>query len=79
MGAVVDDVRRLVAKNYCEIVLTGVDITSYGSDLPGAPKLGALVKQILKHVRTSSGCACRRSIRSRLIAICWMLSRTTIG
>jgi threonylcarbamoyladenosine tRNA methylthiotransferase MtaB len=50
MGAVVDDVRRLVAKNYCEIVLTGVDITSYGSDLPGAPKLGALVKQILKHV-----------------------------
>jgi threonylcarbamoyladenosine tRNA methylthiotransferase MtaB len=50
MGAVVDDVRRLVAKNYCEIVLTGVDITSYGADLPGAPKLGALVKQILKHV-----------------------------
>jgi threonylcarbamoyladenosine tRNA methylthiotransferase MtaB len=33
-----------------EIVLTGVDITSYGADLPGAPKLGALVKQILKHV-----------------------------
>jgi threonylcarbamoyladenosine tRNA methylthiotransferase MtaB len=50
MGAVVDDVRRLVAKNYCEIVLTGVDITSYGADLPGTPKLGALVKQILKHV-----------------------------
>jgi threonylcarbamoyladenosine tRNA methylthiotransferase MtaB len=50
MGAVVDDVRRLVENNYCEIVLTGVDITSYGADLPGAPKLGALVKQILKHV-----------------------------
>ncbi|MGA8079320.1 MAG: tRNA (N(6)-L-threonylcarbamoyladenosine(37)-C(2))-methylthiotransferase MtaB, partial [Xanthobacteraceae bacterium] len=50
MGAVVDDVRRLVAKNYCEIVLTGVDVTSYGADLPGAPRLGALVKQILKHV-----------------------------
>jgi threonylcarbamoyladenosine tRNA methylthiotransferase MtaB len=50
MGAVVDDVRQLVAKNYCEIVLTGVDITSYGADLPGAPKLGVLVKQILKHV-----------------------------
>ena len=33
-----------------EIVLTGVDITSYGADLPGAPKLGTLVKQILKHV-----------------------------
>src|SRR5271165_6376389 len=50
MGAVVEDVRRLVANNYCEVVLTGVDITSYGADLPGAPKLGALVKQILKHV-----------------------------
>jgi threonylcarbamoyladenosine tRNA methylthiotransferase MtaB len=50
MGAVVDDVRRLVANDYREIVLTGVDITSYGGDLPGAPKLGLLVKQILKHV-----------------------------
>ncbi len=50
MGAVVEDVRRLVANNYCEVVLTGVDITSYGADLPGAPKLGTLVEQILKHV-----------------------------
>jgi threonylcarbamoyladenosine tRNA methylthiotransferase MtaB len=50
MGAVVADIRRLVNNGYCEIVLTGVDITSYGSDLPGAPKLGTLVKQILKHV-----------------------------
>jgi threonylcarbamoyladenosine tRNA methylthiotransferase MtaB len=50
MGAVVEDIQRLVAGNYCEVVLTGVDITSYGADLPGAPKLGALVKQILKHV-----------------------------
>jgi threonylcarbamoyladenosine tRNA methylthiotransferase MtaB len=50
MGAVVDDVRRLVANHYCEVVLTGVDITSYGADLPGAPKLGTLVKKILKHV-----------------------------
>jgi threonylcarbamoyladenosine tRNA methylthiotransferase MtaB len=50
MGAVVDDVRRLVGNGYREIVLTGVDITSYGADLPGAPKLGTLVKQILKHV-----------------------------
>jgi threonylcarbamoyladenosine tRNA methylthiotransferase MtaB len=50
MGAVVEDVRRLVANNYCEVVLTGVDITSYGADLPGAPKLGQLVKQILRHV-----------------------------
>jgi threonylcarbamoyladenosine tRNA methylthiotransferase MtaB len=50
MGAVVDDVRRLVGNDYREVVLTGVDITSYGSDLPGAPRLGTLVKQILKHV-----------------------------
>jgi threonylcarbamoyladenosine tRNA methylthiotransferase MtaB len=50
MGAVVDDVRRLVANGYREIVLTGVDITAYGADLPRAPKLGRLVKQILKHV-----------------------------
>ena len=50
MGAVVEDVRRLVGRDYREVVLTGVDITSYGADLPGAPRLGALVKQILKHV-----------------------------
>jgi threonylcarbamoyladenosine tRNA methylthiotransferase MtaB len=50
MGAVVEDVRRLAANGYSEVVLTGVDITSYGADLPGAPKLGRLVKQILKHV-----------------------------
>ncbi len=50
MGAVVDDVRRLAANGYREVVLTGVDITSYGADLPGTPKLGVLVKQILKHV-----------------------------
>ncbi len=50
MGAVVDDVRRLVGNDYREVVLTGVDITSYGADLPGTPKLGTLVKQILKHV-----------------------------
>ena len=50
MGAVVDQVRVLVENGCPEIVLTGVDITSFGADLPGAPKLGALVKQILKHV-----------------------------
>jgi len=47
---VVDNVRRLAAKGYSEAVLTGVDITSYGADLAGTPKLGALVKQILKAV-----------------------------
>ncbi len=42
--------QRLVANGYREIVLTGVDITSYGSDLPGSPRLGALVKRILRNV-----------------------------
>ncbi len=41
---------RLVGNGYREIILTGVDITSYGSDLPGAPRLGALVKHILKNI-----------------------------
>src|SRR5690348_8452282 len=51
MGAVVDQVRTLVERGHAEIVLTGVDLTSYGADLPGASKLGTLAKQILKHVR----------------------------
>ncbi len=50
MGAVVEDVRRLHENGFNEVVLTGVDITSYGADLPGAPKLGTLVQSILKHV-----------------------------
>jgi threonylcarbamoyladenosine tRNA methylthiotransferase MtaB len=50
MGAVVDQVRALAARGHAEIVLTGVDLTSYGADLPGAPKLGMLTKQILRHV-----------------------------
>jgi len=50
MGAVVDQVRALVGRGHAEIVLTGVDLTSYGADLPGAPKLGQLTKQILRHV-----------------------------
>jgi len=49
-GEVVEQVRRLVASGYPEIVLTGVDITCYGGDLPGQPTLGRLVKQILAHV-----------------------------
>jgi len=50
MGEAVVQVRRLCARGYREVVLTGVDLTSYGGNLPGAPKLGTLVKQILKHV-----------------------------
>lgn len=47
---VVAQAHRLVANGYCEIVLTGVDITSYGTDLPDRPRLGTLVKQILRTV-----------------------------
>jgi threonylcarbamoyladenosine tRNA methylthiotransferase MtaB len=50
MGEVVAQVRRLSDRGYREVVLTGVDLTSYGGNLPGRPKLGTLVKQILKHV-----------------------------
>jgi threonylcarbamoyladenosine tRNA methylthiotransferase MtaB len=50
MGDAVDQVRRLAERGYREVVLTGVDLTSYGAGLPGTPRLGTLVKQILKHV-----------------------------
>ncbi len=49
-GDVVSQVRLLVDNGYREIVLTGVDLTSWGADLPGAPQLGALVARILKLV-----------------------------
>ena len=50
MGAVVDQARKLAENGYREIVLTGVDATSYGADLPGAPTLGLLAKTLLKQV-----------------------------
>jgi threonylcarbamoyladenosine tRNA methylthiotransferase MtaB len=50
VDAVVEQVRALVERGHAEIVLTGVDLTSYGADLPGAPKLGQLTKQILRQV-----------------------------
>src|SRR5262245_2849343 len=49
-GEVVDQVKRLVATGHYEVVLTGVDLTSWGADLPNAPKLGNLVARILKLV-----------------------------
>lgn len=49
-GEVVAQIRRLVESGYGEIVLTGVDITAYGEDLPGSTTLGILVRQILKLV-----------------------------
>ena len=49
-GEVVEQVRRLTAQGYAEVVLTGVDVTSWGADLPGQPTLGQLVARILKLV-----------------------------
>jgi threonylcarbamoyladenosine tRNA methylthiotransferase MtaB len=50
MGAVVEQVKRLTGNGHCEVVLTGVDLTSYGADLPGRPKLGRLVAALLRQV-----------------------------
>ena len=49
-GVVVEQITRLVAKGFHEVVLTGVDLTSWGADLPGAPALGDLVRRILRLV-----------------------------
>lgn len=50
MGAVVEQARKLVENGYREVVLTGVDATSYGADMPGNPTLGLLAKTLLKQV-----------------------------
>jgi threonylcarbamoyladenosine tRNA methylthiotransferase MtaB len=47
IGAIAGQVRALVASGYHEVVLTGVDLTSYGPDLPGAPSLGQMVRRLL--------------------------------
>lgn len=49
-GAVIEQIKMLVGGGYNEVVLTGVDLTSYGSDLPGKPTLGDLAQRILKLV-----------------------------
>ena len=49
-GVVVDQIKRLVDKGFLEVVLTGVDFTSWGADLPGVPRLGDLVMRILRLV-----------------------------
>ena len=49
-GVVVDQIKRLVGTGYNEVVLTGVDLTSWGADLPGEPRLGDLVMRVLKLV-----------------------------
>ncbi|MCF8480651.1 MAG: tRNA (N(6)-L-threonylcarbamoyladenosine(37)-C(2))-methylthiotransferase MtaB [Rhodospirillum sp.] len=50
MGQITEQVRALVANGYGEVVLTGVDITAYGPDLPGAPSLGQMVRRLLAAV-----------------------------
>ncbi|MFO0985961.1 MAG: tRNA (N(6)-L-threonylcarbamoyladenosine(37)-C(2))-methylthiotransferase MtaB [Alphaproteobacteria bacterium] len=50
LGPIVEQVRALVAGGYAEIVLTGVDITAYGADLPGKPNLGETAARLLKAV-----------------------------
>jgi len=60
MGEIVDQLRKLVEHGYHEVVLTGVDITSYGPDLPGQPRLGQMIRRVLalvpdlKRLRLSS-------------------------
>ncbi|MCF8709600.1 tRNA (N(6)-L-threonylcarbamoyladenosine(37)-C(2))-methylthiotransferase MtaB [Rhizorhapis sp. SPR117] len=49
-GAVIDKIKTLVDAGYREVVLTGVDVTSYGPDLPGSPTLGLLIERILDKV-----------------------------
>jgi len=49
-GLVVDRIKALVDTGVQEVVLTGVDVTSYGPDLPGSPSLGLLIERILRHV-----------------------------
>ena len=50
MGAIAEQARRLVVAGYREIVLTGVDLTAYGADLPGRPSLGQMVRRLLAAV-----------------------------
>ncbi|MGH6953588.1 MAG: tRNA (N(6)-L-threonylcarbamoyladenosine(37)-C(2))-methylthiotransferase MtaB, partial [Alphaproteobacteria bacterium] len=50
MGAVAEETRRFVARGYNEVVLTGVDLTAYGQDLPGRPTLGQMVRRLLRAV-----------------------------
>lgn len=60
IGEIVDQIKTLVEQGYHEVVLTGVDVTSYGADLPGQPSLGQMIRRLLalvpdlKRVRLSS-------------------------
>ena len=62
---VLDQARRFVASGHKELVLTGVDLTSWGSDLPGAPKSGGWCGGCCANCRNCRVSGCRRSIASR--------------
>ncbi len=65
MGAVVSQIEKLVGNGYQEVVITGVDATSYGADLPGARPSALWPGPFSNRCLTSSDCGFRRSIRSR--------------
>ncbi len=50
MGLIAEQVQKLVQEGFTEVILTGVDVTSYGGDLPGTPTLGQMMKRLLAHV-----------------------------
>ena len=60
IGVIAEQVKTLVSQGYNEIVLTGVDVTSYGPDLPGSPTFGQMIRRVLalvpdlKRLRLSS-------------------------
>ena len=66
-GVVVDQIKRLVDRGFNEVVLTGVDLTSWGADLPSEPRLGDLVLRILKLVPDRHACGSVQSIQSKWI------------
>ena len=77
-GEVVAQMRGLVESGYAEIVLTGVDITAYGADLPGEMRSGSWCA-ILSWCPNCRGCGYRRSIRSRSTRRCSRRSPRSSG
>ena len=67
IGVIAEQARRLVETGYREIVLTGVDLTAYGGDLPGAPSLGQMARRLLAAVPDSGAIAAvvARPVRDR--------------
>ena len=79
IGAIVEQVRALVARGYFEVVLTGVDIASYGPDLPGAPTLGQMVRRLLALVPDLPRLRLSSSIRRRSMPTCGAFLRASRG